>query len=162
VPKAIMDQERLQFVPHLLVVQTGTEVAFPNGDEVSHHVYSFSETKPFELALYKGNVYPPVVFDRPGVVVLGCNIHDGMLGYVVVVDTPHFAKTDDQGVALIDDVPSGDYVVAAWTPRVRSADLPPTQQITVTGGTTVAEIRIAGRLAPAHDHRTSSLTWERY
>jgi plastocyanin len=161
-PKASMDQHDLQFVPHLLVVQTGTEVAFPNGDVVSHHVYSFSETKPFELPLYKGDEAPPQLFDRPGVVVLGCNIHDGMLGYIVVVDTPHFAKTNEQGVALIDDVPSGDYVIAAWTPRVRSADLPPTQQVAATEGAAAVEIRIAGRLAPAHDHGPSSLTWDRY
>ena len=161
-PKAIMDQEHMQFVPHLLVVQTGTEVSFPNGDEVSHHVYSFSETKPFELPLYKGDAAPPQLFDRPGVVVLGCNIHDGMLGYIVVVDTPNFAKTNEQGVALIDDVPGGDYVLAAWTPRARPAALPPSQQITVGDGTVAAEIRITGRLSPAHEHTISSLTWERY
>jgi plastocyanin len=161
-PKAIMDQHDMQFVPHLLVVQTGTEITFPNGDNVSHHVYSFSEAKRFELKLYKGDVYPPVTFDQPGVVVLGCNIHDGMLGYVVVVDTPHFAKTDEQGVARIDGVASGDYVVAAWTPRARPAALPPTQQLTVGDGTVAAQIRITGRLSPAHEHTVSSLTWERY
>src|SRR5688572_30062692 len=75
-PKAIMDQQHLQFVPHLLVVQAGTEVAFPNGDEVSHHVYSFSDTKQFELSLYKGDEAPPQLIDRPRIVVLGCNIHD--------------------------------------------------------------------------------------
>jgi plastocyanin len=161
-PKAIMDQHDLQFVPHVLVVQTGTEVAFPNGDEVSHHVYSFSDTKPFELALYKGDQYPPVLFDRAGIVVLGCNIHDGMLGYIVVVGTPHFAKTDEQGIALIENVPPGDYVLAAWTPRARPAALPPTQQISVAQENVAAEIRIAGRLSPAHEHSASSLTWERY
>jgi plastocyanin len=160
--KAIMDQHDMQFVPHLLVVQTGTEITFPNGDNVSHHVYSFSEAKRFELKLYKGDVYPPVTFDRPGVVVLGCNIHDGMLGYVVVVDTPHFAKTDERGVAQLDGVPSGDYVLAAWTPRARPAALPPTQQITVGEGTAAAEILINGRLSPAHEHTVSSLTWDRY
>jgi plastocyanin len=161
-PKAVMDQKDLQFVPHLLIVQTGTEVTFPNGDYVSHHVYSFSEAKPFELPLYKGNVYPPVVFDQPGVVVLGCNIHDGMLGYIVVVDTPHFAKTDEHGVALIDHVQNGDYVVAAWTPRARPLALPPTQALTVADGKVAAQIHITGRLAPAHEHAVSSLTWERY
>lgn len=160
--KAIMDQHDMQFVPHLLVVQTGTEITFPNGDNVSHHVYSFSEAKRFELKLYKGDVYPPVTFERPGVVVLGCNIHDGMLGYVVVVDTPHFATTDEHGVAHIDGVPSGDYVVAAWTPRARPTALPPTQQLTVGDGTAAAEIRITGRLSPAHEQTVSSLTWERY
>ena len=161
-PTAIMDQHDLQFVPHLLVVQTGTEVAFPNGDEVSHHVYSFSDTKPFELPLYKGDQYPPQVFPKAGIVVLGCNIHDGMLGYIVVVDTPHFAKTNEQGVALIENVPAGDYVLAAWTPRARPTALPPTQQLEVTEGIVAAEIRITGRLSPAHEHTVSSLTWERY
>ena len=160
--KAIMDQHDMQFVPHLLVVQAGTEITFPNGDNVSHHVYSFSEAKRFELKLYKGDVYPPVTFDRPGVVVLGCNIHDGMLGYVVVVDTPHFAKTDERGVAQLDGVPSGDYVIAAWTPRARPTALPPTQQITVGEGTAAVEILINGRLSPAHEHTVSSLTWDRY
>jgi plastocyanin len=161
-PEATMDQRQLQFVPHLLVVQSGTSVTFPNGDGVSHHVYSFSEAKTFELPLYKGDVHPPVVFEQAGIVVLGCNIHDGMLGYIVVVDTPHFARTNEQGVALIDGVPNGDYVVAAWTPRVRPTSLPPSLQVTVTEHSAAAEIRIAGRLAPAHDYGLSSLTWERY
>jgi len=115
-----------------------------------------------QQAKRQGQAYPPVVFDEPGTIVLGCNIHDGMLGYVVVVDTPYFAKTDEQGVARIDGVAGGDYVVAAWTPRARPAALPPTQQLTVGDGTVAAQIRITGRLAPAHEHTLSSLTWERY
>jgi plastocyanin len=160
---AVMDQQGLQFVPHLLVVQSGALVTFPNGDRVSHHVYSFSDAKTFELPLYKGDVYPPILFEQPGVVVVGCNIHDGMLGYVVVVDTPHFSRTNEQGIALIDGVPNGDYAVTVWTPRVRPRSLPPAQPVAVTQpGTVAAEVRIAGRLAPAHEHAASSLTWERY
>jgi plastocyanin len=159
---AIMDQQSHQFVPHVLVVRTGTAVTFPNSDNVSHHVYSFSPTKPFELGLYKGNVYPPVVFDKPGIVVVGCNIHDGMLGYIRVVDTPHFGVTNEQGVALLDGVPSGDYAVEAWTPRARPEALPAAQHVTVANGSTAAEIRITGRLAPAHAHGGGSLTWDRY
>jgi plastocyanin len=160
-PTALMDQQGLQFVPHLLVVQAGTSVTFPNSDDVSHHVYSFSETKKFELALYKGDVYPPVVFDDAGIVVLGCNIHDGMLGYVVVVDTPHFARTNERGVATLENVPSGAYAVSAWTPRVRPSGLPPAQHIAIADAGAI-EIRIAGRLAPAHPSNVSSLTWDRY
>jgi plastocyanin len=159
---AVMDQQDLQFAPHVLVVQSGTQVAFPNSDTVSHHVYSFSEAKTFELPLYKGEVYEPVLFERPGIVVVGCNIHDGMLGYVVVVDTPHFALTNELGVALVEGLPAGEYTVAAWTPRVRPAGLPPGMRVVVDGTAAAAEIRIAGRLAPAHEHGTSSLTWERY
>jgi len=160
--KAIMDQHDMQFVPHLLVVQTGTEITFPNGDNVSHHVYSFSEAKRFELKLYKGDVYPPVTFDQPGVVVLGCNIHDGMLGYIRVVDTPHFAVTNRQGVARIDAVPNGDYAVEVWTPRVRAESLPAAAHVAVAKDSVATEIRIAGRLAPAHGHGGGSLTWDRY
>jgi plastocyanin len=161
-PAAIMDQQNHQFVPHVLVVQAGTEVTFPNSDTVSHHVYSFSRTKPFELPLYKGDVYPPVTFEMPGVVVVGCNIHDSMLGYIRVVDTPHFAVTNEQGVASIHGVASGDYAVEAWTPRVRPAELPAAQHVLVGDHTAAAQFRITGRLAPAHQHGGSSLTWGRY
>jgi plastocyanin len=161
-PTATMDQQKGQFTPHVLVVQSGTAVDFPNSDNVSHHVYSFSKTKTFELALYKGDVYAPVVFDQAGIVVLGCNIHDGMLGYVVVVDTPHFAVTNEQGVALIDGVPNGEYALKTWTSRVRPESLPAAEQLAVADGTAAVEIRIMGRLAPAHAHSSSSLTWDRY
>ncbi len=162
-PNALMDQQGLQFVPHVLVVQAGTSVSFPNSDDVSHHVYSFSETKTFELPLYKGDVYPPVMFEQPGIVVMGCNIHDGMIGYVVVVDTPHFGRTNERGIVSIEGLANGDYNIAAWTPRVRPSGLPPAQQVGVTEhGTAAAEIRIIGRLAPPHHHGASSLTWERY
>jgi hypothetical protein len=157
-----MDQQNHQFSPHMLVVQAGTEVTFPNSDNVSHHVYSFSPTKTFELGLYKGNVYPPVTFDEPGIVVLGCNIHDGMLGYIRVVDTPHFAVTNAEGVARIEGVSSGDYAVEVWTPRVRPRELPTPQQIAVGDAEVAAEIRVTGRLAPAHAHGKSSLMWDRY
>jgi plastocyanin len=161
-PRATMDQQNHQFSPHMLVVQAGTEVTFPNSDNVSHHVYSFSPTKTFELGLYKGNVYPPVTFDEPGIVVLGCNIHDGMLGYIRVVDTPHFAVTNAEGVARIEGVSSGDYAVEVWTPRVRPRELPTPQQIAVGDAEVAAEIRVTGRLAPAHAHGKSSLMWDRY
>ena len=161
-PTAIMDQQGHQFVPHLLIVQTGTEVTFPNSDNVSHHVYSFSPTKPFELPLYKGDAYPPVTFDTAGIVVVGCNIHDGMLGYIRVVDTPHFAVTNEQGVALIDGVPSGDFVVEVWTPRVRATELPAAQHVAVGNSAAALGFHITGRLAPAHQHGRSSLTWDRY
>jgi plastocyanin len=161
IPQAIMDQQNHEFVPHMLVVQAGTEVTFPNSDDVSHHVYSFSPAKTFELGLYKGNQYPPVVFDEPGIVVLGCNIHDSMLGYIHVVDTPYFAVTNQTGVALID-VPAGDYSVEVWTPRARPQDLPAPHAVSVGDDSAEAQIRIGGRLAPPHAHGHSSLTWKRY
>jgi plastocyanin len=164
-PNAIMDQAHNAFVPHVLIVQTGTSVLFPNNDVVSHHVYSFSEPKAFELPLYKGNAHPPIVFDRPGVVVLGCNIHDSMLGYILVVDTPHFAATDAQGMLSLDALPAGDYSLHVWTPRLRDNAQPAPRSIEVAAdGTQNVSIKIEGKLQPDfYDReRVSSLPWERY
>jgi hypothetical protein len=158
-----MDQAHNAFVPHVLVVQTGTSVLFPNNDVVSHHVYSFSPAKTFELGLYKGNPHPPLVFDRPGVVVLGCNIHDGMLGYILVVDTPHFALTDAQGALALDGLGADDYALHLWTPRLRPGDLPPEQTVSMsTDGDVTITFKLTGKLLPDHELMTSSLSWERY
>ncbi len=108
-------QRERQFQPQLSVFQTGTAVQFPNFDTVRHHVYSFSPIQKFELKLYAGTPAVPVMFDKPGIATLGCNIHDRMLAWVVVVDTPYFAKTDAAGVALID-LPAGDHRLRAWHP----------------------------------------------
>jgi plastocyanin len=162
-PTAIMDQQHKEFMPHMLVVQAGTSVQFPNHDDVSHHVYSFSRAKSFELGLYKGQAYPPVVFDVPGTVVLGCNIHDGMLGYIKVVDTPYFALTNDEGVALIDGLPDAKFTLEVWTPRLRENALPAPQPLVVEAGQTQPiAVRLTGRLAPEHSHGKSSLSWDRY
>jgi len=161
---ASMDQQHNEFVPHVLVISAGTEVHFPNSDIVSHHVYSFSQAKTFELALYKGNTHPPLVFDEPGVVVLGCNIHDSMLGYIVVVPTEHYAMSDERGVVQLEGVPAGDYTVDAWTPRARPMGLPAAQRVTVTDGVAKMDVRITGRLAPEQDRKrgSTSLSWDRY
>ncbi len=117
VAAATMDQMDLEFVPRFLVIQRGAEVDFPNHDSVNHHVYSFSAANAFELPLYKGEQHSPVSFEQPGVVILGCNIHDRMLGYILVVDTPYFAISDATGQAFVDDIPPGDYRLAAWSPE---------------------------------------------
>jgi plastocyanin len=122
VRRDVIDQIDREFVPHVKPVVVGTDVLFPNKDNIRHHVYSFSPAKTFELPLYKGTPAMPVRFDRPGVVVLGCNIHDWMLGYVVVLETPYFATTDTDGVARLTDLPVGDYVVRAWHPRAREPE----------------------------------------
>ena len=100
-------------------VRTGTAVSFPNNDDIRHHVYSFSEAKKFELPLYKGVPAEPVVFDQAGTVVLGCNIHDWMLAYVYVVDTPWRLVTDEKGAGVLDDLPAGRYRVDVLHPRLK-------------------------------------------
>jgi plastocyanin len=111
--KAEMAQRERQFQPQLLIVQTGTAVNFPNFDTVRHHVYSFSTIKVIDIKLYSGTPAEPIVFDKPGVAALGCNIHDRMSAYIVVVDTPLFAKTDAAGVAKFD-LPAGEHQLKVW------------------------------------------------
>jgi plastocyanin len=120
---AQMAQQNRQFVPRILVVQAGTSVNFPNLDTVRHHVYSFSPIRPFELKLYAGTPSAPIVFDKVGTAVLGCNIHDKMSAWVVVVDTPYFGKTDAAGRVQIE-VPDGEHLLRAWHPMQGGSDAP--------------------------------------
>jgi plastocyanin len=117
---AVMDQRNRTFVPHVLPVQTGTAVEFPNSDDVRHQVYSFSDPKKFQLPLYAGTPASPVVFDKPGEVVLGCNIHDRMSAYVIVVDTPYFAATGRNGRVTLPNLGPGRYMVHVWHADLRA------------------------------------------
>jgi len=115
-PKAAeIDQRNRMFVPSVTVVQTGAAVSFPNSDNIRHQVYSFSKAKTFNIKLYSGRPAEPVVFDQPGVAVLGCNIHDRMIAWVVVVDTPWFDRTDAAGAAVLTGLPSGEYLLNVWS-----------------------------------------------
>jgi len=114
---AAVEQRNREFVPYVTIVQTGTMVEFPNRDPLKHHVYSFSPTKLFEIKLYAGKPMQPVLFDKPGEVAVGCNIHDWMEAYILVVNSPYFAKTSRNGKALIRDVPAGHYRLRLWHPR---------------------------------------------
>jgi plastocyanin len=116
--KAVMDQRDLAFVPRVMVVAAGTIVEFPNNDTVSHQVYSFSPAKKFQLPLYKGELHTPVKFEQTGLVVLGCNIHDEMVGYIYVTDAPYFGKTDGSGGLELAGIPAGDYRVTVWSPFI--------------------------------------------
>ena len=103
-----------QFTPQVTVVPVGTPVTFPNRDTVRHHVYSFSPVKKFEIRLYVGTPTAPVVFDQPGIAVLGCNIHDSMAAWVVIVDTPWYGQTGADGKQAFAQVPSGNYRLRVW------------------------------------------------
>jgi len=120
--KAEMGQRDRQFTPQLLIVQTGTAVNFPNFDTVRHHVYSISPIKVIDIKLYSGTPTEPIVFDKPGVAALGCNIHDRMSAHIIVVDTPTFARTDAKGQATFD-LPPGEHVAKAWHAGQKAATL---------------------------------------
>jgi plastocyanin len=126
----VMDQLDKEFVPRVKPVFAGSRVRFPNNDSVQHQVYSFSAAKKFELPLYSGAV-PTVAFDTPGVVALGCNIHDWMVGYIYVSETPYFAKTGKDGIALLKDLPAGDYNVRVWQPSMGDAETATVRRVTI-------------------------------
>ncbi|MDN4503540.1 methylamine utilization protein [Alteromonadaceae bacterium BrNp21-10] len=144
---AVMDQLNSQFVPHILVVQQDTWVNFPNSDSIKHHVYSFSPAKPFQLKLYDGGTAQPLQFSQQGEVALGCNIHDWMLGYIFVVDSPWFAKTAKNGEVSIE-LPSGDYELKIWSPLLQGRDKDFSQDISVSGSTT-HNLQLQSPLLPA-------------
>ena len=129
--KAIVAQKNKQFVPYVTAIQKGTAVQFPNQDDVKHHIYSFSPAKKFELPLYAGTPAEPVVFDKAGLVTLGCNIHDWMIGYILVVETPWFAVTTGDGRAQLRGPPAGTYQVEVWQPRLKGPSARTTQRVAV-------------------------------
>lgn len=120
--REIVDQIGQEFVPRVKAILVGTSVFFPNKDNIRHQVYSFSPAKRFELPLYAGTPAKPILFDRPGVVVLGCNIHDWMIGYIYVSESPYFAKTGADGRAQLLDLPARSYRVRVWHPRLQGPE----------------------------------------
>ena len=141
-------QQGRRFVPLVTVVPVGTKVQFPNQDTVRHHVYSFSPAKKFELKLYVGKPESPVEFDKPGIVVLGCNIHDTMVGWVVVADTPWFARTGADGTARIDGAPAGAYRISTWHPGLPASGAPVVQSLQLGGSEQRETIQLAVDAAP--------------
>jgi plastocyanin len=131
-PHAVIDQVHKHFVPRVTVVRTGTAITLPNSDQIRHQVYSFSPAKTFNLKLYAGSPAVDVVFDKPGLVVLGCNIHDTMVAFVGVVDTPFFGTVSDSGELTLE-VPAGRYRVRLWHPALSAATAP--AEITVSAQT---------------------------
>ncbi|MGS2719053.1 methylamine utilization protein [Paraglaciecola aestuariivivens] len=113
---ATMDQVNIQFLPQVLVIQKNQMVKFPNSDNTRHHIYSFSKAKPFEIKMFRGGESKQLAFEQPGIVVLGCNIHDQMVGYIYVAENSNTAMTDAQGLA---EVPSG-LAIQLWHPKLSS------------------------------------------
>ena len=145
---AIVDQVNKTFVPHVTVIRTGTAVAFPNSDRIRHQVYSFSPSHPFTLKLYAGSPRTDVIFDKPGMVVLGCNIHDSMVGFIAVVDSPYFAKVPASGIVDMD-LPPGHYRLRVWNSNMIMAV--PNQDITVAAAALVIPLEVEVNPALATD-----------
>ncbi|WP_235562749.1 methylamine utilization protein [Brevundimonas sp. Root1423] len=124
-------QQDVQFQPYVLIAPVGGTVAFPNLDRVRHHVYSFSRGARFELELYGRDETRSHVFANAGVAALGCNIHDQMLAYIKVVDTPWAMKTDSTGDAVLRGVPAGGATLRVWHPRLAGRGNEISQTLTV-------------------------------
>lgn len=139
-----MSQKGKQFDPKILVVPVGTLVRFPNLDSVRHHVYSFSPAKTFDLKLYSGTPANPVQFDKTGIAVLGCNIHDNMVAWVVVVDTPYFAKSAKLGQLVLRDVPAGSYSLRVWHPGMPPGSNALERALTVDASDAIVTVRATG------------------
>lgn len=128
-------QKDRAFHPHVLVVPVGSSVDFPNRDNTQHHVYSFSPAKTFNIELYADRPAAPIVFDKPGIVELGCNIHDHMQGFVVVTDTAETGQTDASGQVTLsiesqDTEGSPEKVtLEIWHPRLPDNTRPVTREI---------------------------------
>jgi plastocyanin len=117
---AQIDQIDRKFVPRVTIVRSGTSITFPNSDRVRHQVYSFSPAKVFSLKLYAGSPQTAILFDQPGLVILGCNIHDKMVAFVGVVDSPYFAKVPASGNSAVN-LPPGRYRLKVWNPNLTAA-----------------------------------------
>lgn len=130
---AEIEQKGLKFLPLVTVVQTGSRIEFPNNDKVRHHIYSFSPAHKFDQKLYSGTSATPQIFDKAGIVVLGCNIHDKMVAYVRVVDTPYHGKTDAAGIVRVD-APAGKYVLKVWHFNMAGGGQPAEQALLVKAG----------------------------
>lgn len=148
--KFVMDQANLAFIPHILPVLVGSSVQFPNHDKVSHNVFSLSRTKKFNLGSYPPGTAKTVVFDKPGIVELRCDVHAEMSAYIMVLKNPYWAITDNQGNFTIPDpnyleqhgfkevsgLPAGKYVLKTWHEKLasskQSVEVPEKGDIAVT------------------------------
>jgi plastocyanin len=116
--RALIDQVNKEFVPKVSIVQAGTSIFFPNSDNIRHSIYSFSPAKVFTTKLYSGREAAPILFDKTGLVVLGCNIHDSMVAWVYIVDTPWFGQSGADGVGTLKGLPVGDFKITAAAPAL--------------------------------------------
>jgi plastocyanin len=147
-----MVQRNMKFDPFVLIVPVGATVSFPNQDKVRHHVYSFSPVKRFELKLYGQGESRSVTFDKAGAAAVGCNIHDGMVGFIKVVDTPFAAKTGGSGDVVLRNLPAGAATVRVWHPYMKGAEI--VRPVSLPGSGAVRQSVTAEVRTPAHVHQS--------
>ena len=136
-PVATIAQQNKSFTPHVIAVQVGSAIAFPNKDHFLHNVFSLHDGKQFDLGFYEAGSSKAVRFERPGVSYLFCNIHPEMTAAVVVVETPYFALSDSTGRISLANVPDGKYVLHLWSERSLPEDLKKMErEVTVSSGAT--------------------------
>lgn len=128
---AVLGQKSMSFIPHILPILVGTTVDFPNGDPFGHNVFSISPAKRFNLGLYPQGRVPTVLFDKPGIIAVMCNVHPNMSAYIIVLKTPFFAVADLDGHFIIRNVPSGSRLVRCWSEDGRIQD----RRVTLVAGT---------------------------
>lgn len=149
----VVAQQNIQFTPFVLVAPVGANVLFPNKDKVQHHVYSFSAGNKFELKLFGRDETRSVVFKAVGVAAIGCNIHDQMIGYIKVVDTPFAIKTGADGVATIRGLPAGAATVRVWHPYLRAPKNELTRKSTLPAAGALREsVPVEIRVPAGHPH----------
>ncbi|QBF84796.1 hypothetical protein EXU30_04965 [Shewanella maritima] len=141
-------QKDKQFSPYITIVQKGYQLKFVNDDDITHHIYSASGPKRFSFKLRQDGVNKDMVFDQLGHISMGCNIHDWMSGHILIVDTPHFANTDNKGLVSFDNIAPGQYQLVVWHPQLQAInnqnsyqiDLPLSKPLTLTVTDTMGEI----------------------
>jgi len=150
-----VDQKDETFVPFVEIVTTGDAVIFRNSDSTRHHVYTFSPlaSPPFDFILKPKEVSAPIRLSKPGVIPVGCNIHDFMINYLFVTDSRWAAKSDDKGALTLTDVPPGVYTVKWWHPRLRPGAPQPSQSVTVSGDQASASLTMTVMSAPREDDK---------
>jgi plastocyanin len=135
----VIDQVDKEFIPYVTAIRRGSAINFPNNDEIRHQVYSFSNSKQFELPLYEGNEFRPVIFEKSGAVHLACNIHDWMKAYIYVVDTDKFVLTNSNGKGELSNLTAGQYEILVWHPE-QGADVSDSLQ-TITLGNSPQQLK---------------------
>jgi plastocyanin len=149
-----IDQRGETFIPLVTIVPKGGHIIFANNDQTTHQVYSFSSVKQFEITLARGEKSPPIAFDNSGVAALGCNIHDHMIAYAFVADSPWTVLTGADGRGTIAEVPPGNYEAQVWHPKLPPGHAIPSLKASLSGDTTrlTVNIKLLSASTMSHGH----------